>query len=161
MNTIQNQNVRNIALFRAVFNWVSKVIRHCFGFALLRSMIGLKNSRHLLNQSDANPKPIATWSHAFSRAWRRLRAFASSSHWFIVLFTFLMIDDCNCFGFGVTTLNWKPLFKGFLFNVVQANQKTVTLRALYSFAGKTLFSKELKVTTWETVLAEEHPKIVW
>ena len=27
-------------------------------FALLRSVIGLKNSRHLLNQSDAKPKPI-------------------------------------------------------------------------------------------------------
>ena len=39
--------------------------------------------RHLLNQRDAKPKPIVTWSHAFSRAWRRLRAFASSSHWFI------------------------------------------------------------------------------
>ena len=49
------------ALFnsKAVFNWVSKVIRNCFGFALLRYVIGLKNSRHLLNQSDAKPKPIA------------------------------------------------------------------------------------------------------
>ena len=44
-------------------------------------MIGLKYSRHLLNQSDAKPKPIATWSHAFSRAWRRSRVFATSSHW--------------------------------------------------------------------------------
>ena len=36
-------------------------------------------------------KRIATWSHAFSRAWRRLRVFASRSHWFIVLFTFVVI----------------------------------------------------------------------
>ena len=28
----------------------------CFGFALLRSVIGLKNSRHQLSQSDAKPK---------------------------------------------------------------------------------------------------------
>ena len=27
-------------------------------------MVGLKNSRHLLNQSDAKLKPIVTWSHA-------------------------------------------------------------------------------------------------
>ena len=31
-----------VRLFRAVFNWVSKIIRNCFGFALLRSVIGLK-----------------------------------------------------------------------------------------------------------------------
>ena len=74
-------------------------------------MIGLKNSRHLLNQSDAKPKPIATWSHAFSRAWRRLRVFALSSHRFIVLllFSFVVIGHCNCFNFGFTTLNRKPL----------------------------------------------------
>ena len=64
--------------------WVPQVIQDCFGFALLRSVIGLKNPRHFLNQSDAKPKPIPTWSPAFSRAWRRLRLFASSSHWFIV-----------------------------------------------------------------------------
>ena len=59
-------------------------------------MIGLNRSRHLLNQSDVKPKENATWSHAFSRAWR---AFASSSHWFIVLFAFLVIGHCNCFAF--------------------------------------------------------------
>ena len=68
-----------------------------------------KNSRHLINQSDAKPEPFATWSHAFSRAWRRLRVCASSSHWFVSLFTFIVIVHCNCFGFGFTTLNWKPL----------------------------------------------------
>ena len=41
-----------------------------------------KNSRHLLNQSNAKPNPIT-----FSRAWRRIRVFATSSDWFIVLFT--------------------------------------------------------------------------
>ena len=50
------------------FSIVSKVIRDCIGFALLRSVIGLENSRHPLNQSDAKLKPIATWSLAFSRA---------------------------------------------------------------------------------------------
>ena len=55
-------------VFRAIFNCVSKVIRDCIGFALLRSVIGLKKSRHPLNQSDAKVKPILTWSLAFSRA---------------------------------------------------------------------------------------------
>ena len=43
--------------FRAVFTWVSKVICVYFGFALLRFVIGLKNSRHFLNQSEVKPKP--------------------------------------------------------------------------------------------------------
>ena len=47
---------------------VSKVIRDCFGFASLSSVIGLESSRHPLNQSDSKLKPIATWSLAFSRA---------------------------------------------------------------------------------------------
>ena len=40
------------------FTWVSKVIRIYFGFALLRFVIGLKISRHFLNQSEVKPKPI-------------------------------------------------------------------------------------------------------
>ena len=54
---------------RAIFNWVSKVIHDCISFPSLRSVIGSKNSRHLLNQSDAKLKPIVTWSLKFSRAW--------------------------------------------------------------------------------------------
>ena len=48
---------------RAIFNCVESnpgLHRDCIGFALLRSVIGLENSRHLLNQSDAKLKPIAT-----------------------------------------------------------------------------------------------------
>ena len=97
-------------VFNAVFNWVSKVIRNYFGFALLSSVIGLKNSRHLLNQSDANPKPIATWSHAFSRALRHLRVFASSSHWFVLLFRLWLAILLLWFWFLFTILNWKPVY---------------------------------------------------
>ena len=46
-----------------------------------------------------------TWSHVFSRAWRRLHAFASNSDWFIALFTSVVIGQSNYFGFGFTTLN--------------------------------------------------------
>ena len=108
-NTVCHFRILSILYIRAVFN--------CFGFTLLRSMIGLKNSRHLLSQSDVKPKLIATWSHAFSRAWRRLRVFASSSHWFIALFTFVVIGHCNCFYFGFTTLNCKPLYSHLTSNV--------------------------------------------
>ena len=76
-------------------------MRNCFGFALLRSMLGLNNSRHdaySTNQMQ-NQNQFATWSHAFSRA--RLRAFASSSHWLIVMFTFVVIV---VFGVTMTTL---------------------------------------------------------
>ena len=83
---------------RAGFNWVSKVV--CFGFALLRTLIGSKNSRHFLNQSDAKLKSIVTWSHAFSRAWRRLHVFTSSSHWFLVLFSSVVIGQSDYFGLG-------------------------------------------------------------
>ena len=88
--------------FRAIFNWVSKVIRDCIGFALLRfnTVIGLENSRHPLNQSDAKVKPIATWSLAFSRAWGR----------FPLKFSFVLIGRCDYFGFGFTTLNRKALY---------------------------------------------------
>lgn len=56
----------------------------CFGVVLLCFVIGLKNARHLLNQSDAG-------SNAFSRAWRRSRVFVSSSHWLVVLFPLLWL----------------------------------------------------------------------
>ena len=49
----------------------------CFGFALLRYVIGPGNSRHNLNQSNVKLKPTTTWSLAFSRALRRLPVFYS------------------------------------------------------------------------------------
>ena len=73
---------------------MSKAILNYFGFAFLRSVIGLETSRHLLNQSYAKLKPITTWSHAFSRAWDRLRVFTLSSHWLLVISTFVLI---GCF----------------------------------------------------------------
>ena len=70
---------------------MSKVIRHCIGFALLRSVIGQENSSHFLNQSDAKLKPIAIWSLAFSRDSGRLHVFNLSSHWLLVMLTFVLI----------------------------------------------------------------------
>ena len=51
---------------------------------LCNAMIGLKNSRHFLIQSEVKPKPIVTGSHAFSRASRQLHVFTLSFDWLIV-----------------------------------------------------------------------------
>lgn len=39
--------------FSVTLCWVSKVVLVCFGFDLLRSVIGWKNSRHFLNQNQS------------------------------------------------------------------------------------------------------------
>ena len=76
----------------------------CFGFALLRSVIGLKTSRHFLNQSEVKPKPIATYSRTSSRPSCRLPVFASSFDWFAGLSVSFMIGKNDYFGFRFTTL---------------------------------------------------------
>ena len=52
--------------YRAIFKQVSKVIQHCTSCTLLRSVIGLENLRHPLNQSEAKLKPTMGWSPTFS-----------------------------------------------------------------------------------------------
>lgn len=44
---------------RAVFSWVSKVIRVRFGFTLLPLLIDSKDSRYFLIQLEVKLKPIA------------------------------------------------------------------------------------------------------
>ena len=53
-------------------------------------------------------------AHVF-HAWHQLHVFASNSDWLVVLFTSVVIGHSNnqsnyYFGFGFTTLNWKPLY---------------------------------------------------
>ena len=50
----------------AIFSWVSKIVRHCLRFALLRSVLGPENSRHPTNQSDAKLISITTRFHALA-----------------------------------------------------------------------------------------------
>ena len=45
------------------------------------------------NKNQMGPKPIATCSHAFSRALRGLHVFASDSDWFVVLFAASVIGQ--------------------------------------------------------------------
>ena len=63
--------------------------------------------RRFLDQSELKPKRIVTCSHAFSRAWRRLHVFASSSDWFIGLSASVVIGQSDNFGFGFTTRDCK------------------------------------------------------
>ena len=65
-----NENGCYAAFSRAILTRVSKVICVYFAFALLRSVIGLKNSRRFLNQSEVKPKPIVTCLRKFPRALR-------------------------------------------------------------------------------------------
>ena len=66
------------------------MIRNCFGFALLCSLIGLKNSRHL----PAQPIRCKIKTNRVFPRLARLRVFASSSHWFVVMFTLIVISHC-------------------------------------------------------------------
>ena len=71
-------------------------------------MIGLeKSSCHLLNQSDAKPTLVATFSNSFSRAWcgsRVLTVKVFIGSIVLGLFTFVVIGRCKSFSFGFTSL---------------------------------------------------------
>ena len=91
---------------RAVFKWLSKVITW---LRLLRLVIGLKESRQFFNQWESKPKPIAPCTRDFSRASSELQVVARNCDWFIALSAPVVIGWSNCFGFGFSTVNWKPL----------------------------------------------------
>lgn len=59
----------------------SEVIRRCFGFTKLCSMIGPENSRNPLDQSNVKLKSTAIWSFVFSRASGSFLVFTLSFHW--------------------------------------------------------------------------------
>ena len=90
--------------------WFAQFGVESFGFALLRSVIGLQNLRHFLSQWESKTKPILFLPHAFSRAWRQLHVLISNSDWLVVLFISVAINHSSYFGFGFTTLSWKPLY---------------------------------------------------
>ena len=93
--------------FRAVFKWLSKVITW---LRLLRLVIGLKDSRQFFNQWEAKPKPIEPCTRDFSRASSELQVIARNCDWLMELFVPVVIGRSNCFGFGFSTVIWKPLY---------------------------------------------------
>ena len=98
---------------------ISIEYQDCFGFASRHKLIGPGTSRHFFNQSDLKLKPIVTRSLAFSRAPETSRHFFNqsdlklkpiatlllpfsrapgslliftlNSHWFLVIFSFVLI----------------------------------------------------------------------
>ena len=54
-------------------------------------------------------KPIAPCTRDFSRASSELQVIARKCDWFIALFAPVVIGRSNCFGFGFSTVIWKPL----------------------------------------------------
>ena len=72
----------------------------------IRLVIGLKNSPHIINQSEVKPKPIVTSSHKFLRASCWLHAFPSSFCRIGLMdcVVFSVIGQRNYFGFAFTTL---------------------------------------------------------
>ena len=86
-----------ISDIREIFNWKSSGIAWIL---LYFALIGLENSRHSLNQSNAKPKPITTRSPALYRAFCSCVGFTLTSHWLLNVFSFLLIGRCYCFGLG-------------------------------------------------------------
>ena len=89
-------------IYRAIFqNCVSKIIRECFGFASLHSVISpRKNSRHHLLQSAVN---FVTWLPAFSRVLGSLLSFTLVAVISLVLVLRLSVEKrplmlCKCNG---------------------------------------------------------------
>ena len=96
---------------RAVFKWLSKVITW---LQLIRLVIGLKDSRQFFDQWEAKPKPkpkpIAPYTHDFSRASSEFQVIARNFDWFMALFVPVVIGQSDYFGFGFSTVIWKPLY---------------------------------------------------
>lgn len=82
----------------AIFIWVSNVIRICFAFALLHSVIGLKTLSHFLHQSEVKPKHIMAYSHAYCGVLRWLQVFASIFDCFTGLPVFFVMGPSDYFG---------------------------------------------------------------
>ena len=121
---------------RATFNWVSKVIRDRFSFALRCCVIGPGNSRHSLNQSDAKLKPIMTWSPAFSRAITSLVVYTLSSHWLLKYFPSLWLADMI---FGLRHSNEKRSYVSVTQTVNSASHLHKNVISLKILSLKVLF----------------------
>ena len=70
----------------------------------------LKNFAPLSQPTRSKTKTNRDLPAAFSRAWRWLHVFASSSDWSVGLYAFVVIGQSDYFGFACTTLNWKLLY---------------------------------------------------
>ena len=105
---------------RAVFKWLSKAITW---LRLLRLVIGLKDSHQFFNQWES--KPIAPCTRDFSRASSELQVIARNCDWFIGL-PAPVIGRSHCFGFGFSTVIWKPLYNFWINDILEVDVKRKT-----------------------------------
>ena len=125
---------------RAVFNWLSKVTTRV---RFPRLVIGLKDSRQFFNQWESKPRQTAPCTRDFSRATSELQVIARNCDWFIALFTPVVIGRNNCFGFGFSTVIWKPLNPN-------CHRKKLMLRALALCRWRRPNADEVAVLKLET-----------
>lgn len=83
------------------FNNCQKNMGLHYFFPLLRSV------RQRTKQLNAKMKPIASRTPTLSRASSGLPAFTLSSHWSLI--TVVLFSQCGCYGFDLSTLNWRLL----------------------------------------------------
>ena len=86
------------------------IVESNYVIAILPLVIGLEDSRQFFNQWEAKPKPIAPCTRDFSRASSELQVIATNCDWFIALPAPVVIGRSNCFGFGFSTVIWRPLY---------------------------------------------------
>ena len=83
--------------------------RKVIGFTLTTPPDWFKKLAPLFIQSGVKPKPIVTPLYAFCHTLRQLHVITLSFDWFAGLSVSFVIGQSDYFGFGFTTLNWKPL----------------------------------------------------
>ena len=113
---------------------VSKEIRICFGLVWLCLVIGLKISHQFVIQSQGNPKPFASRSYTFSRAWPvRVTCIydeLSFVHWF-----FSALCDQQSIFFSLILWHWlkKALFDESLIYTAVCSSTSVMWDVFYCF----------------------------
>ena len=90
---------------RAIFKWVSKVIRNSFVFCITSLCAWSTKLASLSKPIGWKLKSITIWTPAFSRTLGNLVEFTISSHWLLKIFSFLLIGLCVNFRFSFTALN--------------------------------------------------------
>ena len=96
--------------YRAVFKWPSKVITW---LRLLRLVIGLKSRASFSaneKQNQNQSRHVRVTFPALRASYRWLLGIVIICFWFIALFVPVVIGRSNCFGFGFSTVIWKPLY---------------------------------------------------
>ena len=89
---------------------MSKVISRLFWFCITTLCDWLTKLAPLSQPMGIQTKTSCVSAARVSRAWRPLHVFATNSDWLVVLFSSVAIGQSNYFGFGFTTLSWKPFY---------------------------------------------------